>query len=330
MHYYKNSFRDKKVLITGGLGFIGSNLAITLIDYGAMVTVIDATIKNHGANLFNIDPIKNSLKVINFDLRNSTGLGRAIKGFDFIFHLAGQVSHSRSMVDPSEDMELNTLSTINLLEACRKNNPEVRLIFTSTRQVYGVQKILPVKESQPLIPSDINGINKLTAELYHNLYTEVYNLKSITFRLTNTYGPRQQIKNNEQGFIGIFIRNALKGETINIYGTGEQIRDFNYVSDVVSALIIGALNLECYGKTFNIGSDIFYSINEVAQTLNEITGVKYINVDFPIEKQKIDIENYYSDYSYFKSLSGWEPKMSLLDGLNETITYYKKYKNKYI
>jgi len=325
----KNNFHGKHVLITGGLGFIGSALAHELVKFGAIVTILDSLIPEFGGNMHNIEGISSKVSLNISDMRDPTSLDVLVRDKDYIFHLAGQVSHGDSMRDPQTDLEVNCVSTMNLVESCRRYNPDVRLIYTSTRQVYGIPQSLPVSESHPVNPIDVNGINKLAGEYYHILYDKTYGLRSSVLRLTNTYGPRQQIRNNRQGFIGIFIRQALKGEMIKIFGDGNQIRDFNYIDDVVHALLLAAGNEKCYGNIYNLGSPNYYSLIQFVDILKEITGVEFETIPFPDDKKIIDIGDYYGDYSLFAKDTGWSPKVDLIEGITRTTDFYNRYKEEY-
>lgn len=322
-------FSGKNVLITGGLGFIGSNLAIHLVHNNANVTILDSLIPEFGGDTLNISPVESQLRVNYCDMRDTHALRQLVKGQDYIFHLAGQVSHGDSMRDPELDLAVNCVSTINLVESCRQFNPDTRLIYTSTRQVYGVANKLPVTEDHPTIPIDVNGINKLAAEYYHLLYQRTYGLRSTVLRLTNTYGPRQQIRNNRQGFIGIFLRQALKGETLKLFGTGEQIRDFNYIDDVVAALILAATTKECYGNVYNLGAPKHYSLIELVRILKQYCEFDYEIVPFPDNKKIIDIGDYYGDYSRFKEVTDWNPAIDLKQGIKETVEFYRQHQKVY-
>lgn len=319
-----SSFAGKNVMVTGGLGFIGSQLVIMLSKLGAIVTVVDSVLPEFGGNFFNIKSVQSKVTINISDMRDPYSLNTLVKGQDYIFHLAGQVSHGDSMRDPQTDLAVNCISTMNLVEACRYYNPEVRLIYTSTRQVYGVARRLPVTEEHVAVPIDVNGINKLAGEYYHLLYHRTYGLRSTVLRLTNTYGPAQQIRNNRQGFIGIFIRQALRKETICIYGTGRQVRDFNYVDDVVEALLVAALSESSYGNIYNLGSPSHYSLLDLVGMLQDIIGVDYRNIPFPDDKKIIDIGDYYGDYSKFHTLTGWHPHVDLWEGLEKTLRYYQE------
>lgn len=325
-----DNFKKKRVLITGGLGFIGSNLSFRLLDLGAEVTLIDSLIPDYGGNLFNIKGIENKLKVNITDIRDEQSMNYLVRGIDYIFNLAGQVSHIDSMVDPYTDLEINTRSQISLLEACKKYNKEVKIIYTSTRQVYGKPDYLPVDEKHPLHPTDVNGINKLAGEWYHIVYYRVHKIRTTALRLTNTYGPRQLVKHNRQGFMGWFIRNIVDGKEIQLYGDGKQKRDFNFVDDAVEALLLVALEEKANGQIYNLGADQPLSLIELVNLMIKIAGKgSFKLVPFPADKKIIDIGDYYADSSKIRSRVGWRPKVQLEEGLKMTFDYYRKYKNYY-
>ena len=318
-------YSGKRVLVTGGLGFIGSNLAIRLVEHGAQVTVLDSLIPEFGGNPFNIASVQSALTVNISDMRDNHSLEVLVDGQDYIFHLAGQVSHGDSMRDPETDLGVNCVSTINLVEACRRLNPDARLVYTSTRQVYGVPQHLPVTEDHPALPVDVNGINKLAAEYYHLLYDRTYGLRSSVLRLTNTYGPRQQIRNDRQGFIGILVRQALRGDPIKVFGTGQQVRDFNYVDDVVDALLAAGATDACFGTICNLGAPKRYSLLDFVGMLQRQCKVDYEIIPFPDDKKIIDIGDYYGDYSRFADLTGWEPAIDLEEGIERTIKFFREH-----
>lgn len=317
-------FTGSKVLITGGMGFIGSNLAIRLLEEGADVTILDSMLDDYGANLYNIEPVKNRLSINFSDMRDEHSLRYLVRGKDFIFNLAGQVSHQDSMKEPFMDMEVNLRAQLSLLETCRHYTPNVVIIYSSTRQIYGKPHYLPVDENHPLLPPDVNGINKLASEYYHSLYTRVYGLKTISLRLTNTYGPRQLIKNSRQGFIGWFVNRAVTDNTIELFGTGEQLRDFTYVTDVVEAMCLVAKNPVTYGKVYNLSGECA-SLKKVAEMLIRHAGSGKIKiVPFPEERKKIDIGNFFGTSELLHKDTGWRPQVTLDDGLRRTIEYYRK------
>lgn len=324
------SFRGKKVLITGGAGFIGSNLAHRMVQEGADVMLLDSMIEGYGANLHNLDGIKDRVHINFSDMRDEHTLKYVVREKDYIFHMAGQVSHQDSMNDPFMDLAVNTRGTLALLEACRVNAPHAVLVYASTRQIYGKPEYLPVDEKHPLLPPDVNGINKLAAEQYMRLYNHVYDIPTVSLRLTNTYGPRQLISNARQGVIGWFVNRALLGETIQLYGGGGQLRDFNYVDDVVEAMCLAAENKYTYGHVYNLAGERA-SLKTVAETLISITGKGSIEViPFPDERKKIDIGDFYGDSSMFEGITGWQAKTKLERGLKVMIDYYRDNMDAYI
>jgi nucleoside-diphosphate-sugar epimerase len=317
-------YNGKRVLVTGGLGFIGSNLAIRLVDLGAKVHLVDSMLPAYGADLRNIDPVRDKVRINFSDVRDRHSLSYIVKGEDLIFSLAGQVSHIDSMRDPITDLDINCRSQLSLLECCRANNPGVRIVFASTRQLYGRPAYLPVDEQHPLLPADVNGINNLAAEMYYSLYHQVYGMNTISLRLTNTYGPRMDLASDKKGFVGIFLRKALAGEKILIYGDGEQRRDFNHVEDVIDALLLAGENDDIHGEAFNLGHPRHYSLLEFVEILGRYAKFEYETVPFPRDAEAIDIGNYYGDSSRFREATGWIPKTELEAGLASTIEFYRK------
>jgi len=316
-------YHDKRVLITGGVGFIGSNLALHLVERGARVVLVDSMLPAYGATLKNIEPIRDRVHLNFSDVRDQHGLRYLVQGQDLIFSLAGQISHSESMRDPMTDLDINCSSQLSLLECCRHNNPRARIVFASTRQLYGRPRYLPVDEAHPLEPVDVNGVNKLAAEKYYTLYHQVYGIPTVSLRLTNTYGPRMELASNKKGFVGIFIRKALRGEKIQIYGTGEQKRDFNYVDDVVRALLVAGETDAVHGGIYNLGHNEPRSLLEFVQTLQRFAAFEFELVPFPPEAQKIDIGDYYGDFAKFNEVTGWSPQVELDRGLEATLEYYR-------
>lgn len=324
------TLKDKQVLITGGLGFIGSNLAHRLVDIGADVMLVDSLIPDYGGNLFNIHGLEGRVKINVADVRDESSMNYLVKGQDIIFNLAGQVSHIDSMLDPFTDLEINCRSQLSLLEACRNNNPEVKLVYASTRQLYGVPDALPVNENHLLHPTDVNGINMMAGEWYHILYNNVYDIRSTSLRLTNTYGPRMLMKHNRQGFVPWFIRLAVDDQEISIFGDGKQRRDMTYVDDVVEAFLLAACMEEANGEVFNLGGLEVVNLMEFTELLIEAAGSgRYKIVPFPEERKRIDIGDYYADYSKISTALGWDPKVSLRQGLKRTVEYYREYKQYY-
>jgi len=310
-------------MVTGGLGFIGSNLAIRLVSLGASVTLVDSLVPAYGGNLYNIKDFRDQLRVNIADVRDRHSMAYLVRDKDFIFNLAGQVSHIDSMEDPFTDLEINVRSQLSLLEACRHNNPAVRIIYTSTRQLYGKPQYLPVDENHPALPTDANGVNKLAGELYHVLYRNVYGIRAVSLRLTNTFGPRQLIKHSRQGFMGWFVRQIVENKQISLFGDGSQVRDFNYVDDVVDALLLAAISDQGEGQIFNLGGNEPVSLKQLVELMIEINGGgSYRLVPFPDDKKRIDIGSFYGEYSKIKAALGWEPLTPLREGLEKTIAFY--------
>ncbi len=323
-------FSNRRVLITGGLGFIGSNLARKLVELGAEVTLVDSLIPEYGGNLFNINGIEDRVKVNISDVRDEHSMKYLIQGVDYLFNLAGQTSHMDSMQDPITDMEINAKAQLFILEACRKYNPDIKIIFASTRQIYGKPHYLPVDEKHPLSPVDINGINKLAGEWYHLLYNNVYGIKTCVLRLTNTIGPGMRIKDARQTFLGIWVRLLVEGKSFEVWD-GDQLRDFTYVDDAVNAFLMTAVSDNTNGGIFNLGGENATSLKKLAELLVNVNNVgKYILKEFPSDRKRIDIGDYYSDYNLISSTIGWKPKVPLQEALKMTLDYYRKHINKYI
>ncbi|MBI3959903.1 MAG: NAD-dependent epimerase/dehydratase family protein [Chloroflexi bacterium] len=323
-------FHDKPILITGGLGFIGSNLAHRLVDAGARVTLVDSLIPEYGGNLHNIHGIVDRVRVNISDVRDEHSIKYLVQGQAVIFNLAGQTSHMDSMQDPQTDLEINAKAQLAILEACRKYNQTVKVVFASTRQIYGKPDYLPVDESHPLRPVDVNGVNKMAGEWYHILYHNVYGLRACALRLTNTYGPRMRVKDARQTFLGIWIRLLLEGKPFEVWG-GEQLRDFSYVDDTVDALLLAGQNDAADGKVFNVGGEPVVSLLETAQLLIEANGAgEFITRAFPAERKRIDIGDYYADDTLLRRMLGWQPKTDLRAGLRQTLDFYREHLARYI
>lgn len=321
----ETAFKNKNVLITGGLGFIGSNLAYRLVELQANVVLVDSLIPTYGGNLFNVEQIRHKVKINIADVRDEYSMNHLVRGQDYLFNLAGQTSHIDSMEDPYTDMEINCRSQLSILEACRKNNPNIKIVFAGTRQIYGIPEYLPVDEKHPLRPTDVNGINKIAGESYHILYSDVYGIRSCSLRLTNTYGPRMRVKDARQTFVGLWIRKILEGAEIEVFGDGKQLRDFNFIDDAVRALLMAAASDKANGSVFNLGSRSFISLGELAQMLVDINGSgSYRFVPFPPDRKKIDIGDYYGNFDKIHAALKWEPKVLLREGLTRTLKYYKQ------
>jgi UDP-glucose 4-epimerase len=328
---YRDFYRGRKVMITGGLGFIGSNLARQLVQLEADVLLVDSLIPDYGGNLFNIDGIANRVRLNVADIRQQSTMNHLVKGHDVIFNLAGQVSHIDSMRDPYADLEINCRSQLTILEACRYNNPGVKVVFAGTRQVYGRPDSLPVNEGHLVRPTDVNGINKAAGEYYHLVYNNVFKVRACSLRLTNVYGPRQLIRHNRQGFIAWFIRLAIEDGTIQIYGDGSQLRDFVYVDDAADAFLRAGATDATNGGVFNVGGDEPVSLRDLTTLLVQIAGsgrVQY--VAWPPEKKAIDIGDFYADSSKFKHTTGWSSTVPLRDGLRKAVDFYRGHFDQYV
>ncbi|HLI28478.1 MAG TPA: NAD-dependent epimerase/dehydratase family protein [Chloroflexota bacterium] len=322
-------YPGKRVAITGGLGFIGSNLARRLVALGSEVLLIDSMVPDYGGNLANIEDIRDRVRINFADIRDAYAMNYLVQGQDIIFNLAGQVSHIDSMRDPYTDLEINCRAQLSLLEACRYYNPSVKVVYASTRQVYGRPLRTPVDETHVARPTDVNGINKLAGESYHIVYNNAYGVRATVLRLTNTYGPRQLMKHNRQGFLPWFVRQVLDDEEIQIYGDGQQRRDFTYVDDVVDAFLLVGCTSHTDGEIYNLGGDSA-SLLEVVKLLIEIAGRgRYRLVPWPPEKRVIDIGSYEADYRKLTEAVGWRPRTSLADGLREMIRYYEQRRKDY-
>ena len=324
-------YKNRRVMITGGLGFIGSNLAHRLVSLGADILLVDSLIPDYGGNLFNIAGIEDRVRVNVADVRQATTMNYLVQDRSVIFNLAGQVSHIDSMRDPHTDLEINCRSQLTLLEACRHHNPDAKVIYASTRQIYGRPDFLPVTEQHLVRPTDVNGINKAAGEYYHVVYNNVFGVRACALRLTNVYGPRQLVKHNRQGFIAWFIRLAVEGKEIQVFGDGSQIRDFIYVDDAVDAFLMAAMCDACDGHAFNVGGDEHIAHRDLVQLLIELSGKgSYRFIDWPTEKKVIDIGSFYAESSRFSDASGWRPRVTLREGLARTIAFYREHLPQYL
>jgi UDP-glucose 4-epimerase len=327
---HRDFYRDRRVLVTGALGFIGSNLCRTLADLGAKVLAVDSLLPDYGGNLFNLDGYEDKVRINIADVRGHA-MSYLVRDQDVLFNLAGQVSHIDSMSDPFTDLEINCRSQLWILEAVRQNNPEVKIVYAGTRQVYGKPQRLPVDETHLINPTDVNGINKVSGEFYHLVYHSVYGIRASSLRLTNTYGPRQLIRHSRQGFIGWFLRQAVLGETIQIFGDGTQKRDFDYVDDVVDAFLRAGAMDAADGQVFNLGGDEPVSLLELTKTIIDIAGHgDYVLIPFPPERKRIDIGDFYADTTKIRKTLGWAPRVPLRQGLERTIDYYRRHRDRYL
>ncbi len=317
------TFRNKRVLITGGLGFIGSALAHRLVEMGAEVILVDSLVPEYGGNMFNITGIEDRVRVNISDVRDEYSIQHLVQGQDYLFNLAGQTSHMDSMKDPYTDLEINCRAQLSILEACRKCNPQITIVFASTRQLYGRPDYLPVDEKHLVRPADVNGVNKMAGEWFHILYNNVYGIKGCALRLTNTIGPRMRVKDARQTFLGIWVRLILEGKPFEVWG-GDQLRDFTFVEDAVDAFLLAAASKDANGQIFNLGGNQVVSLRALAELLvKENGGGEFIVRDYPADRKPIDIGDYYSDFSRIKSVLGWTPKVGLPEALRQSLDYYR-------
>jgi UDP-glucose 4-epimerase len=328
---YRDFYRGRRVMITGGLGFIGSNLARQLVDLGADVLLVDSLIPDYGGNLFNVAGIEHRLRINVSDVRQQSTMNYLVRDREIIFNLAGQVSHIDSMLDPFTDLEINCRSQLTLLEACRRNNPAAKVVFAGTRQVYGRPDYLPVDERHLVRPTDVNGINKVAGEYYHLVYNNVFGVRGCSLRLTNVYGPRQLIKHNRQGFIGWFIRLAVEAREIQVFGDGSQVRDLVYVDDAADAFLRVGASDACNGEVYNVGGTEPISHRDLVALLLEVAGTGRVTYrEWPPEKKAIDIGSFYSDSQKLRQATGWTASVPLREGLARTVAYYRRHLAHYL
>jgi UDP-glucose 4-epimerase len=319
----KNEFASKRVLITGGLGFIGSNLARRLVELGTDVTVVDSLIPDYGGNLYNVEDIRDRIQINVSDVRDTHSLRHLVQDKDYLFNLAGQTSHLDSMTNPMPDLEINCQAQLSILETCRAENPKIKIVFASTRQIYGRPTRLPVDETHPLNPVDVNGINKMAGEQYHLLYNNVHGIGATALRLTNTIGPRMRIKDARQTFVGLWVRQLLEGKPISVWG-GKQLRDFTDVEDAVDAFLMAAASPATNGQVYNLGGSEVIDLAGVAKLMIEVNGSGNFEIhEFPADRRVIDIGDYYSDFSKIRTQLGWEPKRTLRETIEATLHYFK-------
>lgn len=322
--------RGARVLITGGVGLIGSALARRLVSLGAEVLLVDSMVPESGANLTNIADIRDRVQVNIADIRDAAAMRHLLADRDYLFDLAAQTSHLDSMHAPEHDLAVNCAAQLQLLEACRAVAPEIAIVHAGTRQIYGRPRYIPVDEGHPLRPADVNGVNKMAGEAYHLLYRDVYGIKTRSLRLTNVYGPGMRIKDARQNFLGIWLRRAVEGEPFEVWG-GEQRRDMVYVEDAAEAFLCAALAPETEGLALNVGGDAPYSLAEIAAAMIQANGGgRYETREFPAERKRIDIGDFITDDRRFRELAQWQPRLSLAEGLARSLDYYRKSLNLYV
>jgi UDP-glucose 4-epimerase len=324
------SFRRKRALITGGMGFIGSTLAIRLVELGADVTIADAMIPEYGGNAFNLDPVQGRVRINFCDVRDEHLMALMVDGQDYVFHLAAQVSHVKSLSDPYPDIDINIKGTVSLMEAVRKVNPKAVVVRSGTRGEYGPSAKMPVSEDAPTQPKGMYEISLLTSEKILLMYHAVHRIPVVHLRVTNTYGPRAQMKTSHYGVANWLIRLALDGSPITVMGDGSYLRDFLYVDDCVEAILACAATPACHGETVNVGRDTPNSFRELAEIIaRTVKGAKIMNVEFSPERKAQEPGDFYSDISKIGRLTGWRPKTSLESGVRATVEYYRRHREHY-
>jgi UDP-glucose 4-epimerase len=324
------TYRGRRVLVTGGLGFIGSNLARRLVELGSDVVLVDSLLPEYGGNTANIAGIEDAVRVNVSDVRDQHSLRSLLRGQELVFNLAGQTSHVDSLRDPFTDLDVNCRSQLSILETCRRINPDVTIVFASTRQLYGRPRYLPVDEEHPVVPVDPNGVHKAAGEAYHLVYRKLYGMRCCVLRLTNTYGPRMRVKDDRQTFLGTWLRLAVRGEELLIFGDGRQRRDFTYVDDAVGAFLVAGARPEAEGDVFNVGGEQPVSLLELAELLIEAAGGgSYGFAPFPDERRVIDIGDYFADDSKIRERLGWRPTVPLREGLARSVEYYREHASEY-
>ncbi len=327
---FRKWYAGKKVLITGGLGFLGSNLAYALVESGAKVTIVDALLEPYGGNVFNVDEISDKLQIEIADIRDTAAMKRVIPGHDLMFNLAAQVSHVDSMTEPLNDYDINVRGNLNVLEIARRENPALKIVYAGTRGQYGRLKQFPVNESAPRFPVDIYGTNRDAGERFHMMYGNLYGLKVTSIRINNTYGPRHQMKHGKYGILNWFIRLAMDSETIKVFGDGKQLRDYNYVDDVTDAFLVTGASGEADGESFNLGSGNAVEFIDMVKKIIEVVGSgRYELIPWPKERKEVEVGDYFADYGKIQKKFSWKPKVEVENGLRATVDFYREYSEKY-
>jgi UDP-glucose 4-epimerase len=321
----------RRVLVTGGLGFIGSNLAIRLVQLGASVTIVDSCIEGCGGNLLNIAPVSRDVRVAQCDISNAAGMRPLLKGIDVVFNLAGEISHSHSMEYPDRDLEINLRSQMLFLRECSERIPGVRIVYAGTRQVYGRPEYLPVDESHPVAPVDYNGVSKHAAAEYHLMLTRAGLLDAAVMRLTNTYGPRLAVNVPCQGVLSVFFMRLLLGLPLEIFGDGGQLRDPVYVDDVVDAMLRAGAAEKLQSRVFNVGGPAALPLGEIGGILSRLAGTPQpMYRPFPREARRIDIGSFFADSSRIRRELEWQPHTSLEHGAALTLRYFQQHLHDYL
>ena len=317
------SFKAAKILITGGFGLIGSALTRRLVAAGSQVRVLDNLDPDSGANRTNLEGLAGKLEAVIADIRDADAVRRALLGRDVLFNLAAQSSHLGSMQAPLVDLDVNARAQLALLESARAVNPALRIVYASTRQIYGKPDYLPVDERHPLRPVDVNGIDKLAGEAFHLLYHRVHGLRTTALRLTNTYGPGMRIRDARQTFVGVWLRAVLEGRPFELWGGGQK-RDFTYVEDAADAFLLAAATPATEGGVYNIGGEGALTLKDVAEALVAANGGGgFVMREFPAERKAIDIGDYWADDTTFRRATGWQPRVGIRAGLEQSLEFFR-------
>lgn len=324
------TFEGKRILVTGGAGMIGSTLVRRAALLGAHVTVLDALLPLYGGNLFNIEDVREKITFVEGDIRDADVVAECVRDADYIFNFAAQVSYVLSNVDPFLDLDFNCRGHLTLLDSCRKTGATQRIIFSSSRFVYGAPEYSPVDENHPLNCQSIYGIHKIAAEKYHQFFHRSYNQPTLSLRFTNPYGPRQQMKHNQYGIVNWFIRQALDGEALTIYGDGAQQRDYIFVEDIVEACLLIALAGKFEGEVYNVGSGHGVGFREMTECIvAAVPETRILSVDWPPNRTLVETGDFIADCKKLRTLTGWSPHVSLEEGIRATVDYYRKNRSRY-
>ena len=317
-------YRGTPVLVTGGMGFIGSTLARRLHGMGARVAVLDSLNPGQGGNPANLEDIQEDLEIVIGDQADAVLVAGLVRGRSVIFNLCGRGAHADSMRDPFADLHSNCVAQLTLLEAVRQHNPEAKVVFAGTRSQYGSTQVLPVREDHPQEPTDINGANKIAAERYHLVYHNAHGIRACSLRLTNIYGPRHLMAHGRQGFMNWFVRRAMDGEEILVYGDGAQLRDLLYVDDAVEAFLLAGMERAAEGRAFNIASGTGVSVRRLAELAVAAAGRGRVRlVEYPTDQRPIEVGDFVADITAARETLGWQPCTPLKEGLARTVAFFE-------
>ncbi len=330
MSDYRDFYSNRNVMITGGLGFLASNLAHTLVELGAKVLLVDPMLPLYGGNYFNVESIRDRVRVNIADIRDAGAMNELVKGQDVIYHIGNQTSHVDSMTDPLLDVDINCRGNIIFLEACRQFAPEAKIVYAGTRGQYGRLQYVPVDEKHPSNPTDVYGINKHAGEQYMFTYGRIYGMPVTSLRINNSYGPRGQMKHGKYGILNWFLRLAMDGKAIQVYGEGQQLRDYNYVDDVTDAFLRVAATEKSNGEAYNLGSNEHIKFIDLVRRIVAAAGSGSVEqIAWPEDRAAIEIGDYAADIAKIQTELGWRPTVTLGQGLERTVGFYREHKQHY-